>query len=84
MILSAAKAERKGDWPPEPVREVIERIKSTELDVGLAVGTRNRQGATTRGPLEGGEQERNLKSRYDELGDRADYRGHSFSGVASA
>jgi hypothetical protein len=67
MILCAAKAEPNGDWPPKPVRDVIERIKSGELDNGFAVGTRNRRGVTTRAPLDGGEQERDLKSRYDEL-----------------
>jgi transcriptional regulator with XRE-family HTH domain len=67
MILSAAKAEPNGDWPQKPVRDVIERLKNKELDTGFSIGTRNRRGVTTRGPLDGGEQERDLKNRYDDL-----------------
>ena len=66
-ILSATAPEPNGDWPPKPVRDVIERVKSKELKVGFRVGTRNRRGVTTRGPLDGGELERDLKSRYGAL-----------------
>jgi hypothetical protein len=67
MILSAAKAEPNGDWPPKPVRDVIERSRNKEVDVGFELGTRNRRGVTSRGPLDGGRLERDLKARYDEL-----------------
>ncbi len=66
-ILSAAQPEPSGDWPPKAVRDVIERVKSDELDLGLQVGVHNRRGATTRGALDGGEQERDLKAYYDRL-----------------
>jgi hypothetical protein len=67
MILSAAKAEPNGDWPPKPVRDVIERSRNKEVDVGFELGTRNRRGVTSRDPLDGGRLERDLKTRYDEL-----------------
>jgi len=66
-ILSAAQAEPNGDWPPLPVRELLERVRSKELELGFRTGTRNRRGVTTRGPLDGGEQERDLKSHYEML-----------------
>jgi hypothetical protein len=66
-ILSAAKQAPNGDWPPKVVCDVIERLNSEEVDIGFSIGLRNRRGATTRGLLEGGEQERELKSRYNEL-----------------
>lgn len=66
-MLSAAQPEPSGDWPPKAVRDVIERVKSDELDLGLQVGACNRRGATSRGALDGGEQERDLKAYYDRL-----------------
>jgi len=66
-ILSVAKPDAYGDWPPKQVRDVIERVKSKELELGFQIGTRNRRGATSRGPLDGGELERDLKSHYDAL-----------------
>jgi transcriptional regulator with XRE-family HTH domain len=66
-VLSAAKGEPNGEWPSKVVRAVIERLNSEELDNGFLIGVRNRRGVTTRAPLDGGEQERELKSRYDEL-----------------
>ena len=70
VILSAAQAESNGDWPPKAVREVLERARSKKLQVGFQMGTRNRRGVTSRGPLDGGELERNLKSHYEMLEDR--------------
>lgn len=70
MILSAAKAEPDGAWPPKPVREVLESVRSKHLGIGFQVGTRNRRGVTTRGPLDGGELERNLKCHYELLAER--------------
>jgi transcriptional regulator with XRE-family HTH domain len=69
-MLSAAKPDPSGGWPPKAVRDVIERVKSAELDLGLQVGACNRRGATSRGALDGGEQERDLKAYYDGLSQR--------------
>lgn len=69
-ILSASSPEPNGDWPPKPVRDVIERLKSKRLEDGFSMGTRNRRGVTTRGPLDGGDQERKLKRHYDDLAKR--------------
>jgi hypothetical protein len=62
MILSAAQAEPDGAWPPEPVHETPKRVRSKQLEIGFQMGTRNRRGVTTRGPLDGGELERDLQA----------------------
>jgi hypothetical protein len=67
VILSAAQPEPNGDWPPKAVREVLERARSKQLEIGFQMGARNRRGVTTRGPLDGGELERDLKSHYEAL-----------------
>ncbi|HEY0382821.1 MAG TPA: helix-turn-helix transcriptional regulator [Candidatus Elarobacter sp.] len=69
-ILSAAQPEPNGDWPPKAVREILERVRSKQLEAGFQVGTHNRRGTTTRGPLDGGELERDLKSHYEALAKR--------------
>lgn len=69
-ILSAAKADANGDWPPKPVRDVIERVKSKGLETGFQIGTRNRRGATSRAPFDGGALERDLNSHYDALSNK--------------
>lgn len=70
VILSAAQAEPNGDWPPKAVREILERARSKQLEIGFQMGARNRRGVTTRGPLDGGELERDLKSHYEALAKR--------------
>jgi len=46
------------------VREVIETIGSRELENGFYVGRINARGITTRGPYDGGDQERALAATY--------------------
>ena len=53
-----------GIWPPDPIREAVERIGSNELDNGLVLGRLNSRGVTTRGAFEGGDQERRLAAQY--------------------
>ncbi len=64
QILSAPPLIAGEVWPPEPIREVIELCRSRELEDGLAVGVSNRRGVTVRLPTDGGEQERDLATRY--------------------
>ncbi|MGU3411854.1 helix-turn-helix domain-containing protein [Microbacterium sp. M1A1_1b] len=53
-----------GAWPAEPVRDVIEATSSRELANGVAIGRRNARGVTSRGPYDGGGQERDLAAQY--------------------
>ena len=65
QMLSGSPAGADGAWPAEPVREVIERLKSDDLEAGLHMGRFNLRGVTTRDPLSGGDLERNIKDRYE-------------------
>ena len=55
-----------GIWPHEAVRNVIERVRSTDLEKGVAISRFNSRGVTSRSPYEGGRQERELAARYRE------------------
>lgn len=64
VILSAAPRTAGQAWPPEPVRDVIEAVANDDIDQGFVIGRFNRRGVTTRMPNDGGDQERDLASRY--------------------
>lgn len=51
-----------GYWPCEPVREVVEIIKSQNMARGISIGLFNAAGATWRGS--GGDQERALAEKH--------------------
>lgn len=53
-----------GVWPAEPVRDMIERIGSQELENGFLIGRLNSRGVTSRGVYDGGQQERDRAARY--------------------
>ncbi len=63
-ILSAAVRELDQPWPPEPVREIIELVRSRTLERGFEFGLYNRRGVTVRMPRDGGVGERALAERY--------------------
>jgi hypothetical protein len=63
-ILSAAKPAPGRPWPPEPVREIIEMVRSRALEQGFETGVYNRRGVTVRLPHDGGKLERDLAARY--------------------
>lgn len=53
-----------GIWPHEAVRNVIERVKSSEMERGLAISRFNSRGIVSRGIYDGGRQEKELAARY--------------------
>lgn len=63
-LLSASKVDADGIWPAVPVREVIEAIRSRDLESGMMIGKSNRRGVTTRAMGDGGDQERTLAKQY--------------------
>ncbi len=63
-LLSASKVDADGIWPTVPVREVIEAIRSRDLETGVMVGKFNRRGVTSRAYGAGGGQERQLAKQY--------------------
>lgn len=65
QVLSGSPPGVDGVWPAEPVREVIERLKSDDLERGLHVGRINQRGVVSRDPLSGGALERSIEVQYE-------------------
>ncbi len=64
QLLANAPAGVDGVWPCEPVRDLLDALASRHVGIGFIIGKGNLRGMTTRGLLEGGEQERSLADRY--------------------
>lgn len=62
--LSHSLVGNDGVWPHESVRSVIERVKSSQLDLAIRLGKQNARGITSRSPWDGGKQERILAAQY--------------------
>ncbi|GGH04726.1 hypothetical protein GCM10007420_21510 [Glycocaulis albus] len=62
QLLSASPDGEDGVWPCEAVRDVMELVQSEAMCSGFTTGKYNRRGVTWRG--EGGQQERELATRY--------------------
>ena len=52
----------KDIWPPEPIRDLIESLRSNHLDNGILIGCINSRGPTS--ILDGGTEERKLAEQY--------------------
>jgi hypothetical protein len=63
--LSHSPVGNDGVWPQEAVRGVIERVKSSKLDLAMRLGKQNARGVTSRMPWDGGKQERILAEQYN-------------------
>lgn len=61
-MFSNASADADGNWPCEPVRDVMEELQSEEISRGARTGLYNARGVHLRG--EGGGQERKLADKY--------------------
>ena len=62
--LAASPADPNGEWPGIAVRDVIERLRSDDVDSGLSIAVHNKRGFTSRSPTSGGAQERELAEGY--------------------
>jgi hypothetical protein len=65
QMLSAAPSDPDGPWPAEPVRRLIERVRSDDLEQGFEIGLFNSRGVTSRGIGDGGQQEWSLAQEYN-------------------
>lgn len=65
QVLSGSPAGADGAWPAEPIREIIERLKSDDLENGLHMGRFNHRGVVTRSLLSGGDMERSIQAQYE-------------------
>ena len=64
QVLARSPTAQDGEWPHEGVRAVIEKLESEFLERGFANGVYNSRGVTTRGPYDGGDQERGISESY--------------------
>lgn len=71
QILAYAPPGADGLFPPEPVRELLEDLRSDSLVNGLRTGIYNRRGVTTRGIYDGGDKEWQLAKDYRRQADEA-------------
>ena len=62
-IIARAPPADDGVWPCDPVREVVNDLYSSDLELGILIGRHNARGAYFRG--EGGAQERELAEQYE-------------------
>lgn len=62
--LSHSPVGSDGVWPHEAVRSIVERVKSSQLDLAIRIGKQNARGMTSRSPWDGGKQERILAAQY--------------------
>jgi hypothetical protein len=66
-LLTHAPADPEDNvWPHLAIREGIEKWKSSEIEKGIYIGLMNSRGVTSRGPFDGGKQERELASQIRE------------------
>src|SRR5712692_401374 len=63
-ILHHAKHEDDELWPPQVIRNLLEKLRSDNIEIGLEIAERNDRGVTSRSPTAGGEQERQIMTRY--------------------
>lgn len=63
-ILQHAKHDENEVWPPLVIRDLLEKLRSDDIELGLQVAERNTRGATWRNFASGGEQERVLSAHY--------------------
>ncbi len=61
--LASSPPDPDGEWPGVAVRDLIERLKSNDIDDGLFVAVRNQHGVSSRSLTDGGDQERELAER---------------------
>ncbi|HSS75964.1 MAG TPA: hypothetical protein VLV54_04390, partial [Thermoanaerobaculia bacterium] len=66
-VLAAASKGKDEIWPAEPVRSVLEKVRSRKLEAGFVVGVLNSRGMVAR--WLGGNEERELERTYRRYAD---------------
>ena len=51
-------------WPDKPIRSLLENVNSPDMELGLEIAIYNKRGVVSKSPLEGGNQEREIASKY--------------------
>jgi hypothetical protein len=63
-VLRYAPANTDEIWPPTAIRDLVEDLRSEDIETGIEIEVRNSGGVTVRGLTDGGAQERALVRRY--------------------
>jgi hypothetical protein len=66
-ILARSPSDPDGAWPHTAIREVIERLQNQVIERHVPTAVYNKRGVTTRGVFDGGDQERALAKRYEDM-----------------
>jgi hypothetical protein len=78
-VLAFAPADAEGLWPAEPVRDLIEGLRSPKFELGLQTGKFRGRGMVFRSLDDGGAEERQLAAQCrawaDQVSDRWPYTG---------
>jgi hypothetical protein len=69
-VLTASPPDTDGAWPCEAVRDVLEEVQSPQIESGMRTEIFNSLGATSRGLLDGGDQERDKSAIYSDQAQR--------------
>ena len=63
-VLANSPVGADGTWPCEPVRDILDSLRSPHIGNGFIIGKFNLRGVTSRAPLDGGRKERSLAEEY--------------------
>jgi len=64
QVFASSPPGLDGSWPPEAVRDLLEKLDSDDIDTGFRIHVYNGRGVTTRSLGEGGAQEFALAKEY--------------------
>jgi hypothetical protein len=72
-LLTHAVADAEDNlWPHRMIREGLEKWKAPQIEKGIYIGLMNSRGVTSRGPFDGGKQERELAKQIRDNARRLD------------
>ncbi len=61
LLFHVPKGSDDGIWPNLAIRELLEKLRSAQIERGMQLEAYNSRGVTSRGMLEGGKKERKLE-----------------------
>ena len=64
QVLACSPNGEDGVWPCAPVRDLVERIRSRDVERGISIGKFNERGVVMKAPTEGGARERAIATQY--------------------
>jgi hypothetical protein len=69
-LFASSPPDADGSWPAQAIRELLESIDSQEIERGFGTEIFNSIGVTSRGVLDGGDQERDKSAIYRDQAER--------------